>query len=215
MVTSVRLALTHAEKELLYSFRYRVYVEEMSRRQKYADHQLRRIEDPLDATGLNLVAWEGQNVVGCIRVNLAWLGGVDYYCDLLRMSEFVPSYPEGVSVCTRLMVAADRRGSTLAFRLSDASYRLGMQHGVKWNFIDCNDHLVSYFMKHGYAWTHRPVHEEYGEVNAMLLDLSNWLPARENRDRVQLRRSAFQQCSGATVSGVGNVAVEEQRGELG
>jgi GNAT superfamily N-acetyltransferase len=183
MATSIRLALTAEERELLYSFRYRIYVAEMNRPQKYADHARRRIEDPLDATGCNLVAWQGQAVVGCLRVNFAWQGQLDYYRDLLRMDELVSGYPEGVSLSTRLMVDPTWRGGNLAVRLSTEAYRLAKQNGVDWNFIDCNDHLVGYFQKLGYVFTHRAVHEEYGTVNAMLLDLKNWSLENGTRGR--------------------------------
>jgi GNAT superfamily N-acetyltransferase len=180
MVSAIRLAATRYERELLYSFRYRIYVTEMNRRQKYADHHARRIEDPLDATAHNLVAWDGHAVVGCVRLNFAWLGGVDYYRNLLRMSDLAPEFPNGVSLSTRLMVAPDRRGGNLAYRLSAAAYRLARQSGVYWNFLDCNDHLVTFFEKLGYVWTHRAVQEEYGGVNSMLLDLRKWSPAKRD-----------------------------------
>jgi GNAT superfamily N-acetyltransferase len=153
MESSIRLAANHKEREQLYSFRYRIYAEEMNRPQRYADHERRRIEDPLDAAGYNLIAWKGEEIVGCVRLNLAWLGGVDYYRDLLRMDELARGFPTGVSLCTRLMVAPYRRGGSIAFRLSDASYRLAKENGVKWNFIDCNDHLVGFFEKLGYVRT--------------------------------------------------------------
>ena len=114
----IRLARERTDLERLFAFRYRIYVEEMNRRQKYADHSRRTIEDPLDRTADNLVAWEGTEIVGCVRLNFAPDGGIDYYTRLLRMAELVPEFPRGVSLCTRLMVAPQRRGATLAYRLS-------------------------------------------------------------------------------------------------
>ena len=75
MTHEIRLAATDVELEALYAFRYRIYVEEMGRPQKYADHDMRRIRDPLDETGRNLVAWDNSEIVGCVRVNFARDGG--------------------------------------------------------------------------------------------------------------------------------------------
>ena len=171
MIADIRLAQTPAELSALFAFRYRIYVEEMGRTQKYADHTTRNISDPLDAAAFNLVAWHDERIVGCVRVNFARDGGLDYYRDLLRMEAIGPSWPDRVSLCTRLMIAPRWRRTTLAVRLSIACYELGLGSGIAWNFIDCNDHLVGFFERLGYEFTHQPTHEEYGQVNAMRFDL--------------------------------------------
>ena len=52
--------------DALYAFWYRIYVEEMARPQKYADHATRRIRDPLDDRGYNIVAWDAAGQIsGC------------------------------------------------------------------------------------------------------------------------------------------------------
>lgn len=171
MTMRIELADRVEEREALYAFRYRIYVEEMQRVQKYADCERRRIEDPLDPAGYNLVAWDGQAIVGCLRVNGANSGGMNYCRDLLRMATLAPGYPTGVSLCTRLMVAPSYRNGPLALRLCTAAYEFGLAKGFQWNFIDCNDHLVAFFRRLGYVWTHRALHDEYGMVNAMRLEL--------------------------------------------
>ena len=45
-----------SELEELFSFRYRIYVEEMQRKQKYASHASKQIRDPLDDFATNLIA---------------------------------------------------------------------------------------------------------------------------------------------------------------
>jgi hypothetical protein len=72
------------------------------------------------------------------------------------------------------MILPELRGSTLATRLSCASFDLGLNHGVVWNFIDCNDHLVGFFARMGYERTHAAVHEEYGRVNVMRLNIRDY-----------------------------------------
>jgi len=170
--TSIRLAATKNDLDAIFAFRYRIYIDEMGRKQKYADHALRLIRDPLDDTGYNILASSGGSVVGCVRVNLGRDGGLDYYRNLLNMDAVGKDCPTRVALCTRLMVAPKFRKSTLAVRLSAACFDIGFSKGVLWNFIDCNDHLVGFFTKLGYEYLHKCCHEEYGEVNAMRFNLS-------------------------------------------
>ncbi len=174
MISTIRLTRSQAEQEALYAFRYEVYVEEMRRVQKHADHARRRIADPLDDTAHNFIALSDGKVVGCVRINFAADGGLDYYRDLLNMAVLVGEYPAGVSLCTRLMVASYLRGGTLALRLCRAAYRFAFAQQMRWNFIDCNDHLLSFFERLGYVRKHQAFHEEYGQVNAMRLDMHDW-----------------------------------------
>ena len=41
-------------------FRYEVYVKELNRRQKYANHDEQTITDPLDSFSTNIIARDGQ-----------------------------------------------------------------------------------------------------------------------------------------------------------
>jgi GNAT superfamily N-acetyltransferase len=178
-----RIEVATAEDALdaLYAFRYRVYVEEMACRQRYADHAARRIRDPLDSTGYNIVAWDStESVAGCVRVNFArdgaldCYGASDYYCELLNMNAVGSDHPAKTSVCTRLMVAPTYRRSALATRLSRASFDLGLDHGIAWNFINCDDRLVEFFARLGYERTHMGIHEEHGRVNVMRLNVLDY-----------------------------------------
>lgn len=180
MTIEVRVADDERSREALYRFRYAIYVEEMSRTQHWADHTRKRIEDPLDSRACNLVAWSESEVVGCVRNNLSRDGGLEFYQDLLGMSD-VPAgdFPAHTSLCTRLMIRSDFRNSTALVRLFLENYRYGLSVGVRWTFLDCNDHLVQLFERFGFVATHRTLHPEYGEVNAMRLDL---LDARRLHD---------------------------------
>jgi len=169
---SLSIAETLEDRERLYRFRYAIYVEEMRRPQKYADHDRMRIIDPLDECGHNIIATgERGDIVGCVRVNFTKDGGIDYYERLLDMSAVGANHPSKTSLCTRMMVAESHRRSLLATKLSCACFQLGLDHGIRWSFVDCNDHLVGFFERLGYLRTHRPVHDEYGQVNAMRMDL--------------------------------------------
>lgn len=90
------------------------------------------------------------------------------------MDLFPTEDPARKSIVTRLMIAADYRRTNLAFRLFSECYTIGLMRGTKLNFMDCNDHLVEFFKGIGYRdYVGRVVHEEYGEVTPMYLDLQD------------------------------------------
>ena len=174
------IATAGPELESVYEFRYRIYVEEMQRTQHYADHARRRIVDPLDANGHQIVARQRDALVGVVRINLCGERDVGYYRDLCAMEVAGSDHPTATSLCTRLMVAPEFRRSTLAVRLCEFVYAFAMRQGIRHNFIDCNDHLVPFFAGLGYvAHVARTMHPEYGMVNPMHLRL---------RDRAHLTR---------------------------
>jgi len=171
----IRKADTAEELRAVYRFRYAIYVEEMNRFQKHADPVERTIIDPLDATSDNVAAWDGDQVVACIR--LTWSARtrcpyMAYYEDLYQMHRFGDRHPGQTSIVTRLMIAADHRRTNLAFRLFSFCYTIGLDTGTVLNVMDCNAHLVGFFRKIGYRdYVGTVRHDEYGDVTPMYLDL--------------------------------------------
>jgi hypothetical protein len=170
----IRAARSAEDLERVYRFRYRIYVEEMRRKQKYADHALRRIEDPLDVGAINLAAFRENEVVGTVRINFSRTSDIGYYGDFYAMTSVGDDHPAHTSINTRLMIAPEFRKSRLALKMAIASYEFGAPKGIKWNFVDCNDHLVAFFKGLGYI-EHVPKaeHEEYGLVTRLRLDVLN------------------------------------------
>jgi len=171
---SLSIAETPRDREALFSFRYPIYVEEMRKPQKHADHERRRIEDPLDASAYNIIAKnQSGEIVGCVRVNFSRDGELGCYEELLDMRAVGLDHPRHTSICTRLMISKAHRRSTLAARLSCACFELDLERHIRWNFIDCTDSVVPFFSGLGYVRTHGPTHPEYGLTNAMRLDLQD------------------------------------------
>jgi predicted GNAT family N-acyltransferase len=170
---SIRVVTDPAGLEKIFAFRYRIYVEEMHRFQKDADHARRRIRDALDDGAINIAAFDGDEVVGVVRANEARqcdLGAYEQFFQLDRIRD----HPKHTSIVTRLMIAPHLRRSTLAVRLCIECYTLGLEEGIKWCFIDCNDHLVDFFRGLGFRpYIGRVIHEEYGEVTPMRLRLND------------------------------------------
>ncbi len=173
MSIDIRPAESNAELDAVYRFRYEVYVEEMGRRQHYADHEQRRIVDPLDDNCDQLyAAWQDGEVVGTVRSNFLRSNDIGEYYDYYRVGDLPDIESTGISITTRLMIHPRYRGGTLGMRLACRTYQDALPAGITTDFIDCNAHLVPYFTGLGYV-RHRTdlVHPEYGPVTVMRLNL--------------------------------------------
>lgn len=160
--------------EKIYRFRYQVYVEEMQRLQKDADHARRRIRDVLDDSAIHIAAFDGDEVVGVLRANESRHTRLGFYESFFQLERLGNDHPQHTSIVTRLMIAPHLRRSTLAVRLCIEAYTLGLEEGIKWCFIDCNDHLVDFFRGLGFRpYIGKVRHEEYGEVTPMRLRLND------------------------------------------
>lgn len=168
----IRRAETAEDRERIYRFRYEIYVEEMRRVQKYADHERRRIEEPLDATAHLMIAERDGRTLGTLRTNFARETDLGYYVRLFQLDSVGDAFPSQVSLTTKLMIRPELRSGTLAVRLACAVYRFGLEQGIHHDFIDCNAHLERFFQRLGFrTYMGRVVHPEYGEVLPLRLAL--------------------------------------------
>ncbi len=71
----------------IYRFRYRVYVEQMGLRQKYADHVRKRVVEPLDEAARIYAAYFNGTIVGTIRGNCLSDLPTAYYRKLYRIDD--------------------------------------------------------------------------------------------------------------------------------
>jgi len=72
------------------------------------------------------------------------------------------------------MVAPELRGGPLATRLAIAAYSHALEHGILFDFINCNPPLESMFERFGYRrYTGRIQHPEYGDVLPLVLPVTD------------------------------------------
>lgn len=166
--------ISEEKKQEVYQFRYSIYVEEMNRKQRYADHKMKTIRDPLDSFGHLFVALDkDQNITGTVRMNFCREGDVGEYGEFYRLNSLPSSDYTDTSITTRLMVAPAYRSKSLAVRLSIAGYNFAVENGLKEDFIDCNAPLDKFFERLGYVHKHRCAHPEYGDVHVMKITLND------------------------------------------
>lgn len=171
---TLRFAASEEDCDRVFRFRYQVYVEEMLRKQRYADPVRRRIEEPFDATAYILMAEVEDRVVGTLRANLARETDLSYYPELFSMDVVGSAFPGAVSLSTKFMIAPEHRAGTLAVRMARVFYELGRAHGIRFDFLDCNEHLESFFARLGYRrYVPHVEHPEYGRVLPLCIHLED------------------------------------------
>lgn len=151
-------------------FRYEVYVKELNRPQKYANHVDQTITDPLDLFSTNIVARDGDNIVACLRASFCRDGDIGYYKDFYRVSNYFSSL-EGITIVTQLMISNKCRKYRVAKLLCETVYEYALMNDIQHGFIDCNEPLESMFNKLGFKTIFTDKHYDYGFVKVMLLDL--------------------------------------------
>lgn len=154
----------------VFNFRYRIYVEELHRRQSYADHDARTIIDPMDATAHHGVAYKDGVIAAVIRLNFVRDGGVDPYYTFYEIDRLPADFQDKVSICTRNMVSKDHRKTPLAFRMLKLMYELALEKGSTSCYIDINAPLQPMFEKIGCKPLFEKEHPDYGLVTIMRLD---------------------------------------------
>ena len=155
----------------LFRFRYKVYVEELNRKQTYACHKTRTIEDPLDQTAHHAVVTKQDEIIACVRLNILREGSVHAYHDLYELSRLSAEDLERASICTRNMVAQPYRSTGVSVRMLKLIYEHGMRRDVTTCFMDVNQPLIKLFSKFGYVPLFEKDHPDYGRVTVMRLDV--------------------------------------------
>ena len=180
---TIRFATTEEELETIYRFRYAIYVEEMHRKQEYADHQAKRICDPLDPGSYVLGAWEGEEIAGTLRISFVRWTRIGEYFEMYHVGRLPEIVQKHTSITTRLMIQPRLRQGTLAVRLAQAAYSFGLEHEIKTDLIDCNSHLIPFFTRLGYR-LYRDDHDYLQQIRSPFLPiLREWLSQHHNLEK--------------------------------
>lgn len=151
MAIRIRLATSAAEREAVYAFRYRVYVEEMGKPMAEADHVKGQVHDAPDDRGLLFAAFDGDDLVGTLRLNLgrgAMAG--DLHMAIYNLELFDDVDPAQLAFASRFMLRRDYRGSMAAHRLSLAALEAALEADVRLCYCYCAPYLVSFYEQMGF-----------------------------------------------------------------
>jgi len=172
----IRLAQTPEEREQVFKLRYQIYVEELGWLQNCANyepnHEQKKVEEQLDVSGKIFLAFKEREFVGSVRMNYAKNLDSEYYANLYQMSKHAgDAHPLYTSIIARLMVQNHWRGSGIGLKLMQACYKQQLIDGIKLNFIDCENHMISFFQNLGYKLIETFDYQVYGTGNLMMLDV--------------------------------------------
>lgn len=147
----IRLATSKEELEKIYRFRYDVYVEEMGKEFKGANHDQKMLTDELDDAGKIFYVDTPDGIACTIRSNTLDHPNIpDFYhsaYDLKQFSEFSAS---SLTQTSRLMVAPNWRRSKILGRFLNHVFEAGVGSGSKLDFCYCAPCLVRLYEYLGY-----------------------------------------------------------------
>lgn len=143
----VSIATTAEEKNAIYAFRYRVYVEEMSRRLKPVGNDPGLLYDEMDDWSYLVYVKAGSEIVGAGRVNIGTIE--DFPPDIVKglsLDRFQKFY-EGkkdrkFALSTKVMVAPEYRNTQVLYFIIAKGYELYCEHRVQFSFGGCNMYLL-------------------------------------------------------------------------
>lgn len=151
MSLTVEPVTSAADREEIYAFRYRVYVEELGMTSQ-ANHAKQWLHDDQDEHSASFAVKQDGRVVGSLRcTRLADLPDPAPLIAKFRMQPALETYDPGeIGTSSRFIVDRSRRGGAAVFRLIKAGYDAGRAMGVRLNFGDCSPHLLPFYEHLGY-----------------------------------------------------------------
>lgn len=172
----IRVAEKDEERLAIYRFRYEIYIEEMGKPYKNADHVNRLLTDELDDLATLLYFENEGEIHGTVRIN--WgkddVAFAAFDNPNFRLSRFDRFASKAFSFNSRFMVSPQFRNSRLGLDLARRSYWLGLQHRVLFNFINCNPGLVEFFERLGFKkYESTFLDEMVGDQTPMVLFLED------------------------------------------
>lgn len=174
MSVTIHKVIDASHRAEIFRLRYSVYVREKGDRALPADHQAQAISDALDQSAILLGAFDQGRLIGTVRGNDAGKCSSELVAKY-GMAHSLALFPGQVSVTTRLVLDPAHRAGLLAARLCKAMFEHYTSCGVRYDFIDCQEHMRFFFLRLGYRPGAQPfTHPESGLQHfPMVLDLTD------------------------------------------
>lgn len=170
----IRVATSAEDRARIFRLRYEVMAEELGWTIREADHETRQLSEPLDEHGILVGAFEGDEVLGALRINLARDGGLGPYEELYSIDRNPSFYPDRTAILTKLVAAREHRRSMVVPRLMLWVYGYGLRSGTVRAYLDCSLDLIPFYEKLGFVtYTDDVDTEEYGVIAPMRLDITD------------------------------------------
>lgn len=181
----VHLARTPEEREAVYRFRYRIYVEELQREIGGVDHERRMVRDAEDDKPYShhFYAGPADNIEGVVRLRVWDAGAVPTeIAGKLSLHRFGPAQAR-MRTCEigRFMIDPKRRGSRVLPSMARRTYEfLANESRVDLSFCYCRPGLVDYYRRLGARpYGAEPVDEPEGMELPLVSVLSDYAYYRQ------------------------------------
>ena len=151
--TTILLAVSEAERQEVYRFRYAVYVEEMGKSPPDANHERRVLMDRFDATASLYLLRDGEGaLVGTMRINhLAALESAQEALRPIPLEPLLEQAPlKNLSYTSRLMLRADWRGGSSLALLCNRIFADSLEEGIRFDLCHAHPGLIELYEQLGY-----------------------------------------------------------------
>lgn len=152
MAVTVRTARSEADREKLFAFRYHVYVGELALSPPGADHERKRLWDPLDDVSVSHLLLDDEEVVGSLR--MTFLDEVPDPAPLVEKFKMEPAIAAlgRSAICTtsRFIIHPRLRMGLAIYRLMEFAYADAVNREIRLNYGDCSPHLLPFYEHLGY-----------------------------------------------------------------
>jgi predicted GNAT family N-acyltransferase len=167
----IQTAKTEEERQAIYRFRYKVYIEEMQKLHVSADHENKFVSDEADAHTILYYTLINQEIAATVRAQRGTEGrftkegkaffGIDAF-------EKYFDYRQ-LSIIDRLIVDKPYRRSLLTHQMMLNTYVEALQVGTRLGFISCDDALLPMYLRYGFRIYAEPAILPTGELRHRLL----------------------------------------------
>jgi predicted GNAT family N-acyltransferase len=169
------IAGTEHERLEDYRIRYAVYIAEQHKSYASADHRQQIFSDDLDQSATIILVTSESGSCGTVRANFLDSAGVGLaYQDEIDLSLFSLIPDQCISVCSRLAVLPEHRGSIVSSLLFSELYRYGLRRNTQLCFEACVPSLLPIFRRYGFREYMPPFSDSIvGQLHRMVLVLDD------------------------------------------
>ncbi|MFZ5643096.1 MAG: GNAT family N-acetyltransferase [Bacillota bacterium] len=172
----VDIASEKKDRESIYGFRYRIYVELMNKNLSSVDHVNKLMYDDFDYWGLIIYVRIGLEIVGTLRLNIGFINDFSsFFINSYRLDKFhkiAIDNKKSPILCfaSKLMIAPAYQGTYIIKLIMEKVHSICREKKIQFMFMGCAPGLVSFYEKMGFRrYTSNINIPEYGYIVPLVI----------------------------------------------
>jgi hypothetical protein len=146
-----RVANTPEQKQAIYAFRYKIYIQEMGKTITDVDHENKLLKDDRDDHSVQFYLEDEDGIVACLRSFVSEEKPfTSEEIDDFALNLFSSFEKGSISLTGKLMIDPKKRNTSALGLLVINAYKYGREKGVKFDFCNCAPSLVQLYEMLGY-----------------------------------------------------------------